>query len=85
MTLVIFGMILHMFGYFLNTYDSDLKSIHHSDFYTHQFFPIAHTFPSLVPCPHGVTEAFVFVVPYANVFDVSEFYQPHIISIQVLQ
>ena len=37
MTLFIIGMILHMFGYVLSTYGLDLKSIHHSDFYTHKF------------------------------------------------
>ena len=45
----------------------------------------AHSFPSLALYPHGATEAFVFAVPYANVSDISVFYQPHIRSIQVLQ
>ena len=71
MTLLIFGMILHMFGYFLNTYGSDLKSIHHSYFYTYQFSLVAHSFPSLALYPHGVIEAFVFSVPYANFYDIS--------------
>ena len=62
MTLVIIGLILHLFGPILNTYGSDLKSIHHSDSYAHQFSPVAHTFPSLAPYPHGVTEAFVYVL-----------------------
>ena len=35
MTLVIFGPILHMLGFFINTYGLDLKSSHHSYFYTH--------------------------------------------------
>ena len=84
MTLVMFGIILHMFGSFINTYGSYLKSIYHSYFYTHQFSPIAHSFPSLALYSHGVTEAFVFVVPYANIYDISYFYQPHIISRKVL-
>ena len=74
-----------MFGSVLNTYCSDLKPIHHSDFYTYQFSPVVHNFPSLALYPHGATEAFVFAVPYDNVSDMSEFYQPHIRSIQVLQ
>ena len=37
MIIVIIGIILHMFGYVLNTYGSDLKSINHSNFYTYQF------------------------------------------------
>ena len=70
MTLVIIGQILHMFGSVLNTYGSNIKSIYHSDFYTHQFSPVAHSFPSLALYPHGVIESFVFVVPNANVFDI---------------
>ena len=35
MKLLIFGMILNMFEYSLNTYGSDLIPIHHSDFYTY--------------------------------------------------
>ena len=67
-----------MFGSVLNTYGSDLKPIHHSDFYTYQFSPVAHNFPSLALYPHVATEAFVFAVTYANIYDISEFYQPHI-------
>ena len=59
-----------MFVFFLNTYGSDLKSIHDLDLYTHQFYPVAHTFPILAPYSHGDTEAFVFVVPYDNIFDI---------------
>ena len=81
MTLVIFGLILNMFVFFLNTYGSNLMPIHHSDFYTYQFSPIAHNFPSLALYPHGATEAFVLAVPYVNISDISEFYQPHIRSI----
>ena len=80
MSLVIFGLILNIFGYFINTYGSYLMSIHHSDFYTYQFSPVANSFHSLALYPHGVTEAFVFSVPYDNVSDISYFYQPHIIS-----
>ena len=58
--------------------------IHHSYFYTYQFSPVVHNFPSLALYPHGATEAFVFAVPYANVSDISVFYQPHIRSIKVL-
>ena len=73
-----------MFGYVLNTYGSNLKSIHHSNFYTDRFFPVAHTFPSPSPYPHGDTEAFGFVVPYDNISDISYFFQPHIIYGKVL-
>ena len=68
MTLVIYGLILNMFGYVLNTYGSDLTPIHHSDFYTYQFSPVVHNFPSLALYPHGATEAFVFAVPFAIMF-----------------
>ena len=84
MSLVIFGMILNMFGYFLNTYGLDLMPIHHSYFYTYQFSLVAHNFPSLARYPHGAIEAFVLAIPYANISDISEFYQPHIISGKVL-
>ena len=73
-----------MFVSILNTYGSDLMPIHHSDFYTYQFSLVAHNFPSLALYPHGATEAFVFAVPYANIYYISYFYQPHIRSIQVL-
>ena len=78
MTLVIYGLILNMFGSVLNTYGLYSIPIHHSDFYTYQFSPIAHNFPSLALYPHGAIEAFVLVVPYDNIYDISEFYQPHI-------
>ena len=84
MNLFIFGMILKMFGSVLNTYGSYLMPIHHSNFYTYQFSPVAHNFPSLALYPHGATEAFVFSVPYANILDMSEFYQPHIRTRKVL-
>ena len=58
--------------------------IHHSDFYTYQFFPVAHNFPSLAVYPHGAIEYFVLAVPYVNISDISEFYQPHIRSGKVL-
>ena len=67
MSLVIFGLILNIFGYVLNTYGSDIMSIHHSYFYTYQFSPVSHSFPCLALYPHGVTESFVFSVPYSNV------------------
>ena len=70
MTLVIFELILNMFGYFLNTYGSYLMPIHHTDFYTYRFSLVAHSFPSLAPYPHGATENFVFVVPYANIYNI---------------
>ena len=55
--------------------------IHHSDFYTYQFSLVAYIFSSLALYPHGATEAFVFVVTYSNVSDISE---PHIIFGKVL-
>ena len=73
-----------MFGSFLNTYGSDLMPIHHSYFYTYRFFPVAHDFPSLALYPHGATEAFFFAVTYDNFYDISEFYQTHIIFGKVL-
>ena len=73
-----------MFGYVLNTYGSDLIPIHHSDFYIYQFSPFAHNFPSLALYPHEAIESFVLAVPYANISDISEFYQPHIRYIHVL-
>ena len=74
MALVIFQLILNMFGSALNTYGSDLMPIHHSDFYTYKFSPIAHNFPSLALYPHGAIEAFVLAVTYYNISDISEFY-----------
>ena len=59
-----------MFGYVLNTYGSNLKSIHHSDFYTHHVFPVAQPFPTLALYPHGDTENLVFDAPYDNIFDI---------------
>ena len=73
-----------MFLSFLNTYGSYINSIHYSYFYTHLFSLVAHTFPSLAPYPHGDTEAFVFVVPYDNIYDILESIQPHIRSRKVL-
>ena len=64
-------IILNMFGSALNTYGSDLMRIHHSYFYTYQFSPIAHNFPSLALYPHGATEAFVLAITYANIYDIS--------------
>ena len=69
MTLVIFGLILHIFGSFINTYGTYFKYIYHSDFYTHHFSQVAHTFPSLAPYPHRDTKDLVFVVPYDNISD----------------
>ena len=79
MTLVIIGIILHIFGYVLRTYGSNLKSIHHSYFYTHQFSLAAQPFPTLALYPHGDTKPLVFNVPYDNIYDISEYFQPHII------
>ena len=58
--------------------------IHHSDFYIYQFSPVAHNFPSLALFPNGSTEAFVLAIPYANIYDISDFNQPHIRSGKVL-
>ena len=66
MTLVIFVLILNIFGSVINTNVSDLMAIDHTDLYTYQFSPVAHNFPSLAVYPHGATEAFVLVVPYAT-------------------
>ena len=57
-----------MFGSILNNYGSYLMPIHHSDFYTYQFSPVAHNFPSLALYPHGSIEAFLLAVPYAKYF-----------------
>ena len=53
-------------------------------FYTYQFFLVAHNFPSLALYPHGAIEAFILAVPYANIFDISEFYKNNIRYIKVL-
>ena len=84
MTLVIIGLILHMFSSVTKAYGSDLNYVHHSYFYTHQFSPVAHTFPSLSLYPHGDTEPFVFVVTYDYIYDISKYFHPHIISGKVL-
>ena len=52
--------------------------------FTYQFSPVAHNFPSLALYPHGAIEDIVLAVPYVNISDISEFYQPHIRYIQVL-
>ena len=67
-----------MFGSILNTYVSNIKSMHHSYFYTHQFYLVAYPFPSLSPYPHGDTESFIFVVPYDNIYDILYYFHPHI-------
>ena len=54
MELVICVLILHKFGSVLNTYGSNLMSIHHSYFYTYQFSPVAHSCCSLALYPHKV-------------------------------
>ena len=84
MSLEIFGLMLNMFGSVINTYFSDLKPIHHSDFYTHLFSPVAHTFPTPTLYPHGDTEPLVFSVPYDNISDISDSFQPYIRSRKVL-
>ena len=70
MTLVIYGLILNIFGYFLNTYVSDIIPIHHSDFYTYQFSTVPHSFPSLSLYPHGAIEAFVLDFQYDYICDI---------------
>ena len=84
MSLVIFVLILNVFGSFIKTYGSYLIPIHHSYFYTYKFSPVAHNFPSLALYLHGATEAFVLAIPYATISYISEFFQPHIRSIQLL-
>ena len=80
MKLFMIGIMLHMYVSIINTYGSYLKSIHHSYFYTHQLSLVAHSFRSVALNPHGIIEAFVFFVPYANVSYITEFYHPRIIS-----
>ena len=53
--------------------------------FTHQVFPVVHPFPSLAPYPHGDNEALVFYVPYDNIYDISEYFQPHFRFFQVIQ
>ena len=67
-----------MFGSVPNSYGSDIIPIHHSYFYSYRFSLVAHNFPSLALYPNGATESFVFVVPYANISDISYFYHPQI-------
>ena len=76
--------MFQIFGSDLRIYGSDLKSIHHSDFYTHQFSLVAHTFPSLAPYPHGDTKDIIFFVQYDNIYDISDYFQTHIIYGKVL-
>ena len=45
---------------------------------------MANTFPYLALYPHGDTQAFVFVVPYYYISDISDSFHPHIISGKVL-
>ena len=71
MTLFIIGIMLHMFVYVLNTYGSDIKYIHHSYFYIHQFFQVANHFPTMGVYPHGDTKPLVFSNPYDESFDIS--------------
>ena len=85
MTLFIIGIILHMFGFFLNTYGSDLNSILHLDFYTHQFSLVAHPFPNMSLYPHGDTIPLVLSTPYDNSYDVSGSFHPHLIIGKVIQ
>ena len=99
MTLVIFGLILNMFGSVINTYVSDLIPIYHSYFYTYQFSPVAHNFPSLALYPHGATKAFVlefhmliFLIYHIFISLISDIYRCyiiledlHVIQITILQ
>ena len=71
MKLVIFVLLLHMFGYDTNNYGSYLKSIHHSDLHIHQFSPVAHPFPTMALYSHGDTINLVFSTPYDNIYDIS--------------
>ena len=84
-TLVIIGIILHMCGYVLNTYGSDLKSIHHSYFYIHQFSPVAYHFPTMALYLHGDTKTLVIYIPYDNIYDISQSFQSHFRIGKVLQ
>ena len=77
MKLVILGLMLHIFGSILNTYGSYLNSIHHSYFYIHQFSPLAQHFSIIALYPYGDTKPLVFVVPYDNISDISESFNPH--------
>ena len=70
-----------MFGYVLKICASDLKSIHHSYFYIHQFSRVDNPFSTIALNPHGDSTPLVLAVPYDNISDISEFYQPHIKSI----
>ena len=84
MTLVIIGIILHMFLFFINTYGSYLKSIHHSYFYIHQFSLVAQPFPTLALYPHRDTIPLVFSTPYDNISDISHYIHPYLIFGKVL-
>ena len=71
MTLVILGLMLHMFGYDLNIYGSDLNSFHHSDLHIQQFSPVSHHFPTMTPYPHGDTIPLVFDAQYDIISNIS--------------
>ena len=77
MILVIIVIILHMFGSDINIYDSDFKSIYHSDLLIHQFYPVAQHFPTIALYTHGDTIPMVFSTPYDNNYDISKFLLPH--------
>ena len=66
-----------MFGSDINIYGSNFKSIYHSNLLIHQFYPVAHPFPTMALYTHGDTINLVFAAPYDNIPDISEYFKPH--------
>ena len=77
MSLLIFGILLHMFGYNINIYGLHFKSIYPLDLLIHQFYPVAHPFPTMAMYTHGETIPLVFAAPHENNYDVSKSLKPH--------
>ena len=77
MSLVIFGLLLHMFGSDLNIYGLDFKSIYHSYLLIYQFYPAAHHFPIMALYTHGDTIPLVFTTPCDNTSDILDYFKHH--------
>ena len=77
MKLVIFVIILHMFGSDINIYFLYFKSIYHSYLLIHQFYPVARHFFIMALYNHGDIIPLVFATPYDNNSDISESFNPN--------
>ena len=80
MKLVIFLIMLHMFGSDLSIYGSNIKSIksiYHSDLQIHQFSSVAHHFPTMALYSHGDTIPLVFSATYDNIYNILYSFKSH--------